>query len=181
MSVLSVSQERLCSMEAVSYVDMQNAGYKHIHMKEETAGEHRAVWGHEEAVSKCKGRPMLLHTRIRAEVTMLGESSSSLPHWTSCRFSLRHREVRLLASVRKGSTAQPASLLRNLRIITDCPAQEEVWSGAHPASYIHWVPRTVSAEAKRSERRTDHSHPSSAKVKECVELYLHSLPHVFMT
>jgi hypothetical protein len=39
---------------------------------------------------------------------------------------------------------------------------------------IQWVPGTLSLGVKRPGRETDHSHPSSAEVKECVELYLHS-------
>jgi ribosomal protein L24E len=34
--------------------------------------------------------------------------------------------------------------------------------------------RALSLGAKEPERETDHSPPSSAEVKECVELYLHS-------
>jgi hypothetical protein len=33
---------------------------------------------------------------------------------------------------------------------------------------------TLSLEAKRPGREADHSPPSGAEVKECVELYLHS-------
>jgi hypothetical protein len=52
-------------------------------------------------------------------------------------------------------------------------------SGAHPVSF------PVGTEAlfpgvKQSWREADHSPPSSADVKECVELYLHS-QYVFMT
>jgi hypothetical protein len=39
---------------------------------------------------------------------------------------------------------------------------------------IQWVPGVLSLEVKRPGREADHSHPSSADVKECVELYLHS-------
>jgi hypothetical protein len=39
---------------------------------------------------------------------------------------------------------------------------------------IQWVQRSLSLEIKRPERETDHSPPSSAEVKEFVELYLHS-------
>jgi hypothetical protein len=39
---------------------------------------------------------------------------------------------------------------------------------------IQWVPRALSLGLKRPEREADHSPPSSAEVKECVELYLHS-------
>jgi len=37
-----------------------------------------------------------------------------------------------------------------------------------------WVPGLLSLGVKRPERKADHSPPSSAEVKECVELYLHS-------
>jgi hypothetical protein len=39
---------------------------------------------------------------------------------------------------------------------------------------IQWVPRALSLGVKWPEREADHSHLSSAEVKECVELYLHS-------
>jgi hypothetical protein len=38
-----------------------------------------------------------------------------------------------------------------------------------------WVQGALSLEAKRPGREADHSHPSSTEVKECVELYLHSI------
>jgi hypothetical protein len=43
-------------------------------------------------------------------------------------------------------------------------------SGAHPASHSGALPLGV----KRPGREADHSPPSSAEVKECMELYLHS-------
>jgi hypothetical protein len=39
---------------------------------------------------------------------------------------------------------------------------------------IQWVPEALSLGAKRPRREADHSPPSSAVVKVCVELYLHS-------
>jgi hypothetical protein len=36
-----------------------------------------------------------------------------------------------------------------------------------------WVPGALSLGVKRLEREADHSPPSSADVKECVELYIH--------
>jgi hypothetical protein len=39
---------------------------------------------------------------------------------------------------------------------------------------IQWVPAVLSMEIKRPGREADHSPPSSAEVKEWVELYLHS-------
>jgi hypothetical protein len=39
---------------------------------------------------------------------------------------------------------------------------------------IQWIPRALSLGIKRPGREADHSPPSSAEVKECVELYLHS-------
>jgi hypothetical protein len=44
---------------------------------------------------------------------------------------------------------------------------------------IQWVPGTLSLGVKCSGREADHSTPSSAEVKECVELYLHP-QYVFM-
>jgi hypothetical protein len=40
---------------------------------------------------------------------------------------------------------------------------------------IQWVPAAFSLGIKWLEREADHSPQSSAEVKECVELYLHSL------
>jgi hypothetical protein len=39
---------------------------------------------------------------------------------------------------------------------------------------IQWLSGTLSLDVKRAGREADHSPPSSAEVKECVELYLHS-------
>jgi hypothetical protein len=39
---------------------------------------------------------------------------------------------------------------------------------------IQWVPGALSLEVKRPMREADHSPPSSAEVKEWMELYLHS-------
>jgi hypothetical protein len=45
-------------------------------------------------------------------------------------------------------------------------------SGSHPPP-IQWVPGNLSLGVKRPGREADHTPPSSAKVKECVELHLH--------
>jgi len=39
---------------------------------------------------------------------------------------------------------------------------------------IQWVPGALSLGVKQQGHEADHSPPSSAEVKECVELYLHS-------
>jgi hypothetical protein len=39
---------------------------------------------------------------------------------------------------------------------------------------IQWVPGALSLVVKQLRHKADHSPPSSAKVKECVELYIHS-------
>jgi hypothetical protein len=39
---------------------------------------------------------------------------------------------------------------------------------------IQWVPGALSLGIMRPGREADHSPPSSAEVKECVELYIHS-------
>jgi hypothetical protein len=39
---------------------------------------------------------------------------------------------------------------------------------------IQWVPGALSLGVKRPGREADYSPPSSAEVKECVALYLHS-------
>jgi hypothetical protein len=49
------------------------------------------------------------------------------------------------------------------------PAQH---SPAQPP--IQWVPEILSLGVKRPWHEADHSPPSSAEVKECVELYLYS-------
>jgi hypothetical protein len=41
---------------------------------------------------------------------------------------------------------------------------------------IQWVPRAVSLGVKRPEHEADFTPPSSAEVKECMEIYLHSTP-----
>jgi hypothetical protein len=41
-------------------------------------------------------------------------------------------------------------------------------------SPIQWVPGALSLWVKQPGREADHLPPSSAEVKECVELYLHS-------
>jgi hypothetical protein len=46
-------------------------------------------------------------------------------------------------------------------------------SGAHPASYTMGT-GAISLRVKRPGREADHSPPSSAEVKECVELRIHS-------
>jgi hypothetical protein len=38
---------------------------------------------------------------------------------------------------------------------------------------IQWVPGVLSLGVNQPGHEADHSHPSSAEVKECVELYLH--------
>jgi hypothetical protein len=45
---------------------------------------------------------------------------------------------------------------------------------AHPVSYPIGTGGALSLGLKRPGLEADHSPPSSAKVKECVELYLHS-------
>jgi hypothetical protein len=42
---------------------------------------------------------------------------------------------------------------------------------------IQWVPGALSLGVKRPGCEADHSPPSNAEIKECVELYLHS-PHM---
>jgi hypothetical protein len=45
----------------------------------------------------------------------------------------------------------------------------------HIVSATQWIPGAISLEVRWPVRKADHSVPSSAEVKECVELYLHSL------
>jgi hypothetical protein len=40
---------------------------------------------------------------------------------------------------------------------------------------IQWIPGALSLGVKRPRRETDHSLPTSAEVKECVDLHLHTL------
>jgi hypothetical protein len=44
----------------------------------------------------------------------------------------------------------------------------------HRVNFTFTLPGVLSLGVKRSGREADHSPPSSAEVKECVELYLHS-------
>jgi len=44
----------------------------------------------------------------------------------------------------------------------------------HTQPPIQWVPGTLSLGVKRPVCLADHSPPSSADVKECVKLYIHS-------
>jgi len=43
---------------------------------------------------------------------------------------------------------------------------------------IRWVPWALSVSVKRPGREEDHSPATTAEVKECVELYLHSPLHL---
>jgi len=43
---------------------------------------------------------------------------------------------------------------------------------------LQWVAGTLSLGVKQLEHEADHSPPSSNKVKECMELYLHSPIHL---
>jgi hypothetical protein len=43
---------------------------------------------------------------------------------------------------------------------------------------IQWVPGAFPPGVKRPGREADHSLPSTAEVKECVELYFHSTPPI---
>jgi hypothetical protein len=57
---------------------------------------------------------------------------------------------------------------------TPCP--DRLWGP--PKTRIQWVPRALSLGIKFLGREADHSPPSSAEAKECVELYLHSPIHL---
>jgi hypothetical protein len=50
----------------------------------------------------------------------------------------------------------------------------EFFSSPPPERFWQRVPRALSLEVKWPGREADHSPPSSAEIKECVELYLHS-------
>jgi len=43
---------------------------------------------------------------------------------------------------------------------------------------IQWVPGALSLGVRRLGHEADHSSPSSAEVKKCVQLYLHSPVHL---
>jgi hypothetical protein len=61
---------------------------------------------------------------------------------------------------------------RGLRIFLITTASRTVLGPTqHPTQ---WVPGALSLRVKRSGREADHSPSSSAEVKECVDLYLHS-------
>jgi hypothetical protein len=61
---------------------------------------------------------------------------------------------------------------RGLRISLFTTASRTALGPTQPP--IQWVPGALSLGVKRPRREADHSPPSSAEVKECVELYLHS-------
>jgi hypothetical protein len=61
---------------------------------------------------------------------------------------------------------------RGLRIFLFTTASRTALGPTQPP--IQWVPGALSLGLKRPGRKADHSCPSSAEVKECVELYLHS-------
>jgi hypothetical protein len=53
--------------------------------------------------------------------------------------------------------------------------RHHVQNGSGPAKPpMQWVPAAPSLGVKRPGREADHSPPSIAEVKECVELYIHS-------
>jgi hypothetical protein len=62
--------------------------------------------------------------------------------------------------------------LRELEIFLFTTATRTALRPTQPP--IQWVPGALSRRVKRPERKADHSPPSSAEVKECVELYLRS-------
>jgi hypothetical protein len=61
--------------------------------------------------------------------------------------------------------------LRELGIFLFTPVSRTALGPTQPP--IQWVPWALSLGVKRPGREADHSPPSSAEVKECVELYLH--------
>jgi hypothetical protein len=60
---------------------------------------------------------------------------------------------------------------RTWEFFSSPPRPKQLWSP--PRLSIQWVPGAPSLGIKRPEREADHSHASSAEVKEYVELYLH--------
>jgi len=60
-------------------------------------------------------------------------------------------------------------IIRSMHYIITHTRSVQNGSGAHPAPYP-----TGTMGVKRPEREADHSPPSNAEVKECVELHLHS-------
>jgi hypothetical protein len=61
---------------------------------------------------------------------------------------------------------------RGLGIFLFTTASRTVLGPTQPP--IQWVPGAFTLGVKRPGREADHSLPSSAEVKECVELYIHS-------
>jgi hypothetical protein len=68
--------------------------------------------------------------------------------------------------------------LRGLRIFLFTTASRTALRPTQPP--IQWVPGVLSMGLKRSGREADHSPPSSAEVKEWVELYLYLPQFAFM-
>jgi hypothetical protein len=58
-----------------------------------------------------------------------------------------------------------------LRIFLFTTASRKALGPTQPP--IQWIPGALSLGVKRPGREADHSPPSSAEVKECVELYFH--------
>jgi hypothetical protein len=61
---------------------------------------------------------------------------------------------------------------QGMRIFLFATASRPAMGPTQPA--IQWIPGDFSLGVKRPGSEADHSPPSSAKIKECVELYLHS-------
>jgi hypothetical protein len=60
---------------------------------------------------------------------------------------------------------------RSWELFSSPPRPERLWGPQPP---IQWVPGCLSLGVKRPWLEVDHSLPSSAEFKECMELYLHS-------
>jgi hypothetical protein len=61
---------------------------------------------------------------------------------------------------------------RGWEFLSSPPRPDRLWGPTKPP--IQWVLGALSLVVKRPGHEADHSPPSSAEVKECVELYLDS-------
>jgi hypothetical protein len=96
-------------------------------------------------------QPFILKVFLRSILIILS---------VTCRHGVNDRMI----DVRKPAGAGNFSLRHSV----------QTGSGAHPASYPMGGTRGSFPGVKRPGCEADHSPPSSAEVKECMELYLHS-------
>jgi hypothetical protein len=93
------------------------------------------------------------------------------------KLEISHRGAMLSQSIQRLATGWMTGVLgfdscRGLGIFLFTTASRPALGPTQPP--IQWVPGALSLRVKWPEREADHSPPSSAEVKESMELYLHS-------